>query len=154
MLFLQWLAFRNDGKYSAADYCMRTSQKCSEENARGKFFWNPFNKEEKINQRRFFIIKLLNGAINGLAYLHNHDRLHQSLGPSSIVLKYITSLDFYLRTLVGIFIHDKKKEGDLIYVILTAPSWRRMWHIWCQGSVTCPLQLILGKLRIPSQVLL
>ncbi|XP_042403297.1 uncharacterized protein LOC121992792 isoform X2 [Zingiber officinale] len=127
----QWLAFRNDGKYSAADYCMRTSQKSSEENARGKFFGNPFNKEEKINQRRFFIIKLLNGAINGLAYLHNHDRLHQSLGPSSVVLN--TIMEKNVAYLVP-RLRDLSFAVDIRYSSLGAPESVLSEGLWRRAS--------------------
>lgn len=51
--------------------------------------WNRFEEEERIKRRSNFIIRLFQGAMKGLAYMHKHDRLHQSLGPSSIVLKYV-----------------------------------------------------------------
>lgn len=51
-------------------------------------YWNPFEKEQSIKRKRYFVIKLLHGALCGLAYMHDHDRLHQSLGPASVVLKY------------------------------------------------------------------
>lgn len=51
--------------------------------------WNQFEQAQRIKRRRDFVIKLLQGAMRGLAFLHEHDRLHQSLGPSSIVLKYV-----------------------------------------------------------------
>ncbi|KAK2398492.1 Protein kinase superfamily protein [Trifolium repens] len=54
-----WLAFRDYGKSSAADYA----------------------KAAIPSQ----------GALRGLAYMHDHDRLHQSLGPFSVSLKYVTS---------------------------------------------------------------
>lgn len=82
--FLQWLAFRDYGKYSAADYAKLKSEKLSQD----QNFWNPFEKEQLIKRRRFYILKLLHGAISGLAYMHDHDRLHQSLGPASVVVKY------------------------------------------------------------------
>lgn len=44
-----------------------------------------------MKRRRRFIIKLLQGALRGLAYMHDHDRLHQSLGPFSVSLKYVNS---------------------------------------------------------------
>lgn len=90
----QWLAFRNDGKYSAADYAKVTSEKNSKDPAKGEHkFWNPFEQEEKLKRRRFFVIKVLNGAMNGLAYMHNHDRLHQSLGPASVILNTMVEKD-------------------------------------------------------------
>ncbi|KAG8647933.1 hypothetical protein MANES_09G127400v8 [Manihot esculenta] len=83
----QWLAFRNDGKYSAADYAKIMSERISKSRSMGENSWNRFELGQTIKLRRYFVIKLLRGAISGLAYMHDHDRLHQSLGPSSIVLK-------------------------------------------------------------------
>ncbi|KAJ6855090.1 hypothetical protein NC651_039920 [Populus alba x Populus x berolinensis] len=85
----QWLAFRNGGKYSAADYAKFTSEKISKSISTKETSWNHFEQEQKIKRRRYFVIKLLQGAITGLAYMHYHDRLHQSLGPSSVVLNTI-----------------------------------------------------------------
>lgn len=86
---MQWLAFRNDGSYSAADYAKVSSEVISKDLANGaQKLWNPFELELKIKRKRLFVLKLFNGAINGLAYMHDHDRLHQSLGPASVVLKY------------------------------------------------------------------
>lgn len=90
----QWLAFRNDGIYSAADYAKFTSEAISKDISKGEGrLWNPFDQEIKLKRRRFFVIKLLNGAINGLAYMHNQDILHQSLGPASVVLNTVTEKD-------------------------------------------------------------
>lgn len=86
---VQWLAFRNEGKYSAADYGKVSSEKLSKNRALGEQkSWNPFEQELAIKRKREFVIKLLWGAVSGLAYMHGHDRLHQSLGPSSVILKY------------------------------------------------------------------
>ncbi|KAG2708889.1 hypothetical protein I3760_05G213300 [Carya illinoinensis] len=90
----QWLAFRNDGKYSAADYAKVTSEKVSKNRALGEqISWNQFEQEQKIKRRAYFVIKLLQGALRGLAFMHDHDRLHQSLGPSSILLNTIIERD-------------------------------------------------------------
>jgi len=94
----QWLAFRNDGKYCAADYAKSSSERLSKNRALGEQkFWNPFEEEQYIKRKRFFIIKLLQGALRGLAYMHDNERLHQSLGPASVVLKYVTF--FYISSL-------------------------------------------------------
>ncbi|KAK1410000.1 hypothetical protein QVD17_36532 [Tagetes erecta] len=83
----QWLAFRNDGKYSAADYAKVSSEKLSKNRALGEQkLWNPFEQETNIKRKRSFVIKLLQGVLGGLAYMHDNERLHQSLGPSSVVL--------------------------------------------------------------------
>ncbi|KAM0935389.1 putative protein kinase [Dioscorea sansibarensis] len=90
----QWLAFRNDGSYSASDYAKVSSEAISKDLANGaQKFWNPFELELKIKRKRLFVLKLLNGAINGVAYMHDHDRLHQSLGPASVVLNTIVESD-------------------------------------------------------------
>lgn len=83
---IQWLAFRDYGKYSAADYAKIASEKVPKLSS-----WNSFERGQAIKRRQRFIIKLLQGAIRGLAYLHGQDRLHQSLGPFSVVLKYAIS---------------------------------------------------------------
>ncbi|KAF8380732.1 hypothetical protein HHK36_028222 [Tetracentron sinense] len=86
----QWLAFRNAGKYSAADYAKFTSESMSKYRALGEQkIWNPFDQVQRIKRRRFFVIKLLRGAMSGLAYMHDRERLHQSLGPASVVLNTI-----------------------------------------------------------------
>lgn len=95
---MQWLAFRNDGKYSAADYAKLTSEKISKNRSAGENYWNTFEQEQIIKRRRYFVIKLFQGAMIGLAYMHGHDRLHQSLGPSSVVLKYIIRISLLIQT--------------------------------------------------------
>ncbi|WCJ27783.1 Protein kinase superfamily protein [Euphorbia peplus] len=89
----QWLAFRNDGKYSAADYAKVMSERISKSGSPGGKFWNRFEQEETTSRRRYFITRLLSGVISGLAYMHDHDRLHQSIGPSSVVLNTIMEKD-------------------------------------------------------------
>ncbi|OVA02885.1 Protein kinase domain [Macleaya cordata] len=90
----QWLAFRNDGKYSAADYAKVTSEAISKDHALGQQkSWNPFDQEQKIKRRRYFVIQLLRGVMCGLAYMHDRERLHQSLGPASVVLNTIVEKD-------------------------------------------------------------
>ncbi|GJM86507.1 hypothetical protein PR202_ga02373 [Eleusine coracana subsp. coracana] len=84
----QWLAFRDDGRYSAADYAKVASERQSKQLSGDLPFWNPFSREYKLELRRYFVLRLLNGALCGLVHMHNHDRLHQSLGPSSVVLNY------------------------------------------------------------------
>lgn len=87
----QWLVFRNHGKYSAADYAKVTSEKVSRNRALGEEkSWNRFEQEQVTKRRRYFVLKLLYGAMSGLAFMHDNDRLHQSLGPASVVLNTIT----------------------------------------------------------------
>lgn len=88
---VQWLAFRNHGKASAADYAKVMSERVSKTRADGGQVWNNFEQEETIKRRRYFVTKLLQGIMRGLAYMHDRERLHQSLGPASVILKYVAS---------------------------------------------------------------
>ncbi|CAA6669640.1 unnamed protein product [Spirodela intermedia] len=88
----QWLAFRNDGIYSAADYAKIMGEDVLKYRTEQRS-WNPFDWEQKMTRRRKFVIKLLNGAMGGLAYMHSNERLHQSLGPASVVLNTIMEKD-------------------------------------------------------------
>lgn len=85
---MQWLAFRNYGKFSAADYAKFASKRVLGP-AANSTWWNPTEVQYKLRRKRQFVIRLFQGAMKGLAYMHRHNRLHQSLGPSSIVLKYV-----------------------------------------------------------------
>lgn len=126
----QWLAFRNDGKFTAADYAKYRSEKNLQDSSLGEGrFWNRFEQEQTIKRRRFFITKLLHGALSGLAYMHDHDRLHQSLGPASVVLNTITEREAAyliprLRDLsFSVDIRDSKLEEDS--GPLSEGLWRR-----------------------------
>ncbi|XVE62284.1 hypothetical protein DITRI_Ditri06bG0105700 [Diplodiscus trichospermus] len=89
----QWLAFRDDGKYSAADYAKVTSEKILRARSLEEKSWNPFVQEQVFKRRTYFVIRLFQGAMSGLAYMHNHERLHQSIGPASVVLNTIVERD-------------------------------------------------------------
>ncbi|XP_078162920.1 protein kinase superfamily protein isoform X3 [Carex rostrata] len=87
---LQWLAFRNDGRFSAADYAKFASENISKSLSNN---FPIFGVGQKWKEKRYFVIKLLNGAMNGLAHMHKNDRLHQSLGPASVVMNTILEKD-------------------------------------------------------------
>ncbi|GLJ11931.1 hypothetical protein SUGI_0180460 [Cryptomeria japonica] len=90
----QWLVFRDDGKSTAANYATIAREATTEGRAVGEWeFWDRFNRDLPIKRRQVFIIKLLRGAFNGLSYMHTHNRLHQSLGPASVVLNIIEERD-------------------------------------------------------------
>ncbi|CAK9266705.1 unnamed protein product [Sphagnum jensenii] len=83
----QWLVFRDDGRITAADYAKEAAQATAEGCAVGEWeFWDRFDKSRPIQRRRHFITKLLRGTFKGLAFMHAHGRLHQSLGPASVVI--------------------------------------------------------------------
>ncbi|MCO5546723.1 hypothetical protein L7F22_000159 [Adiantum nelumboides] len=84
----QWLVFRDDGQATAADYAKAAGQATTERRAVGDWeFLDYLDYNRPIKRRYIFIIKLLRGAFSGLAHMHSNGRLHQSLGPSSVVIK-------------------------------------------------------------------
>ncbi|XP_048496729.1 uncharacterized protein LOC104887995 isoform X3 [Beta vulgaris subsp. vulgaris] len=87
----QWLAFRYDGKYSAADYAKIASERLTKRKTLdSESAWNPFEQAVTFKRKRNFVVKMLQGIFSGLVYMHDHDRLHQSLGPASVVLNTIS----------------------------------------------------------------
>lgn len=92
----QWLAFRDDGQVTAADYAKAASTATTEGCAVGDWeFLDLFDYNRIIRRRRMFIIKLLRGAFGGLAHMHSRGRLHQSLGPASVVINTMEEKDVY-----------------------------------------------------------
>ncbi|VAI48227.1 unnamed protein product [Triticum turgidum subsp. durum] len=126
----QWLAFRDDGRYSAADYAKITSERQLKERPN---FWNPYDRAYKLELRRYFVLRLLNGAMCGLVHMHNHDRLHQSLGPSSVVLKYSAFSMFTAHSIA----YDSISVLLLLSVTFSylAPLQRKMDTIYFHSSV-------------------
>ncbi|KAH0462036.1 hypothetical protein IEQ34_009611 [Dendrobium chrysotoxum] len=137
----QWLAFRNDGIYSAADYAKVTSEGISKDIANTKqTIWPAFNGEGKFKRRRFFVIKLLNGAINGLAFMHDHDRLHQSIGPASVVLNTISEGE---ATYLVPRLRDLAFSVDIRYASLeagTGPLSEGLWRRAFGAGAYSPLE--------------
>lgn len=137
----QWLAFRNDGIYNAADYAKAASESMTKYLAKGeKEIWNPFDRVQKLKRQRFFVIKLLNGALRGLVFMHDHDRLHQSLGPASVVLNTISERDAaYLVPRL----RDLAFSVDIGYSSLAAgpgPLSDGLWHRASAAGAFSPLE--------------
>ncbi|GER46787.1 protein kinase family protein [Striga asiatica] len=125
----QWLAFRYDGKYTVADYAKVASEKMS--NLGGQRLWNPFEKDETIKRRRYYVTKLLQGVIRGLGYMHDCDRLHQSLGPSSVVLNTIVEKD---ATYLVPKLRDLSFSVDIRYTELEGGSKTLFEGLWQRAS--------------------
>ncbi|XP_020703979.1 uncharacterized protein LOC110115170 isoform X1 [Dendrobium catenatum] len=137
----QWLAFRNDGIYSAADYAKVRSEGISKDIANTKqTIWPSLDGEGKFKRRRFFVIKLLNGAINGLAFMHDHDRLHQSIGPASVVLNTISEGE---ATYLVPRLRDLAFSVDIRYTSLeagTGPLSEGLWRRAIGAGAYSPLE--------------
>jgi hypothetical protein len=84
----QWLVFRNDGTTTAADYARQAAHAAAEGRpclGDGEFL-DAFDAERPVLRRRTFVLCALRQALAGLAFMHDNGRLHQSVGPSSLVL--------------------------------------------------------------------
>lgn len=79
--------FENNGVETAAQYAMQAAQATSSKAAVGvSGIWDGLDPKQAINRRWIFILKILREAISGLAFMHQRGRLHQSIGPNSLVL--------------------------------------------------------------------
>ncbi|KAJ4799917.1 Protein kinase superfamily protein [Rhynchospora pubera] len=131
----QWLAFRNDGKFSAADYAKFASENIS----KGLSNSSPiFGLGQNWKARRYFVIKLLNGAMNGLAYMHENDRLHQSLGPSSVVMNTVIERD---EAVLVPRLRDLAFSVDIRYsAIGDGPLSQDLWHRATSAGAFAPFE--------------
>eukprot|EP00892_Ulva_mutabilis_P009344 jgi/Ulvmu1/6782/UM030_0120.1 len=83
----RWLLFHNAGATSAAEYAERAAQATVDGKAVGEGeFWDQFDGGAPLKRRKLFIVKLLRQVFTGLAFMHAAGRLHQSLGPASVLL--------------------------------------------------------------------
>ncbi|CAI5464554.1 unnamed protein product [Closterium sp. Yama58-4] len=90
----KWLVMRDDGYITAADYAKAASEATAEARAVGDFeVWDRFDPAKPLFRREIFIRKLLRGFLQGLSYMHSKGRLHQSIGPASIVLNTTNEMD-------------------------------------------------------------
>ncbi|CAI5947835.1 unnamed protein product [Closterium sp. NIES-64] len=90
----QWLVMRDDGYITAADYAKAASEATAEARAVGDFeVWDRFDPAKPLFRREIFIRKLLRGFLQGLSYMHSKGRLHQSIGPASVVLNTTNEMD-------------------------------------------------------------
>ncbi|CAI5503395.1 unnamed protein product [Closterium sp. Naga37s-1] len=90
----KWLVMRDNGYITAADYAKAASEATAEARAVGDFeVWDRFDPAKPLFRREVFIRKLLRGFLQGLSYMHSKGRLHQSIGPASVVLNTINEMD-------------------------------------------------------------
>eukprot|EP00192_Tetraselmis_astigmatica_P011306 CAMPEP_0117664572 /NCGR_PEP_ID=MMETSP0804-20121206/9300_1 /TAXON_ID=1074897 /ORGANISM="Tetraselmis astigmatica, Strain CCMP880" /LENGTH=367 /DNA_ID=CAMNT_0005471831 /DNA_START=247 /DNA_END=1350 /DNA_ORIENTATION=- len=92
----QWLVFRNDGTTSAEVYANKAAQAGAKGEAVGEGeFWDRFDSERPLKRRKIFVLKCLRQMLQGLAFMHSRNRLHQSLGPGSLLLSTTQERDAY-----------------------------------------------------------
>ena len=83
----QWLVLRNDGATSLDQYARLAAEAFSEKRAVGTgVFWDRFDPTRALLRRRLAIRVILRGVLQGLDALHTRNWLHQSLGPTSVVI--------------------------------------------------------------------
>ncbi|KAK9828536.1 hypothetical protein WJX72_000643 [[Myrmecia] bisecta] len=91
----QWLVFRNDGTISAAAYAAKAAEATASGRSVGEGeMFDRLDPAKPLARRRAFVIELLRQCLEGMTYMHARQRLHQSLGPSSVVLRRIEERDY------------------------------------------------------------
>lgn len=102
-MLVQWLVFQDNGVDTAAQYAMAAAQATVEMKSVGSGdFWDGMDPIRIIRRRHRFILEILQQGVAGLNFMHQKDRLHQSLGPNSLILSTIEVIlvhivpDFYL----------------------------------------------------------
>lgn len=87
----QWIVLRNDGATTAAAYAMEGARAgVARRGIGGTDFLDLFDSRRLLARRRIFVREIIRQALSGVGNLHNRRRLHQSLGPASLLL---TSVD-------------------------------------------------------------
>lgn len=72
---------------TAAQYALQAAQATySKAAVGGSGIWDGLDPQQAINRRWAFLLKVLRESITGLAFMHRKGRLHQSIGPNSLVL--------------------------------------------------------------------
>ena len=85
---MQWLVLRDDGTITAAAYAKLAAAATDAGAAVGEWeFFDRFDRQRPLERRQRFLVRLLRGVLGGLAFMHGRGRLHQSLGPASVVMK-------------------------------------------------------------------
>lgn len=86
----RWLVFRDDGTETAARYASRAANATSRGMAVGEGeFWDRLDPLRPLSRRGRMIRNIARKTMDGLAYMHRRERLHQSLGPTSVVLRNV-----------------------------------------------------------------
>eukprot|EP00873_Tetraselmis_striata_P006732 jgi/Tetstr1/426996/TSEL_017203.t1 len=118
----QWLVFRNDGLTTAAAYAVRAAEAGKEDRALGEGeVWDMFDKSRPIARRQM---------LRGLAFMHKHQRLHQSLGPNSLVLSTTQERDAYT---LQVRLQDMAFAVDMSSEALVGGA--TLAEIWEQNSI-------------------
>lgn len=82
------MVLRGEGVATALEYARCAAQATVEGTAVGyQDLMDLIDKTRPIRRREYFILGILRGALRGLSFMHARGRLHQSLGPASVVLK-------------------------------------------------------------------
>lgn len=85
---------RDNGFLTAADYARFAAEATAEGTVVGNTdLLNVFDRGRPMRRREEFIREILRGTLRGLAYMHGRGRLHQSLGPASVVLNTVQEAD-------------------------------------------------------------
>jgi len=91
--------YEEHGLYSAADYAQRAAEATEKGallNEKGVFVYeDQLSEQQRLERRAFFVRRTVKQVCEALAYLHGNSRLHQSVGPASVVLDSLEERDCF-----------------------------------------------------------
>ncbi|KAL3150735.1 hypothetical protein ABBQ32_000517 [Trebouxia sp. C0010 RCD-2024] len=130
----QWLVFRRDGSMTAATWAQKAAEATASNSSIGDGeFMDMFEPQRRLFRRQAFIRSVLRQAMQGLAFMHANSRLHQSIGPGSVVInktdeREVRVMQARLRDLA--FAVDVSNEAMVGGATLA--------EIWDQGTIAKP----------------
>lgn len=127
----QWIVLRNDGGTTAAAYAAEAAcAGAARRGVGGTDFWDLFDPERPLARRRTFVREVLRQGLSGVSALHHRRRLHQSLGPASLLL---TSVDERAPRRVKVTVADLALSVDASNEALYGGA--TLSDIWERGSI-------------------
>lgn len=79
--------FQDHGVETAAQYAAAAAQATMEKKPVGSGdLWDGMDPRRTLHRRHSFILSILRQGVAGLLFMHQKQRLHQSLGPNSLIL--------------------------------------------------------------------
>lgn len=130
----QWLVFRRDGSESAAAWAQKAAEATASNTSIGDGeFMDFFEPQRRLQRRQAFVCSILRQTMQGIAFMHANSRLHQSIGPGSVVINMSDERD--LRAM-------QARLRDLAFAVNISNEamigGATLGEIWDRGTISVP----------------
>lgn len=130
----QWLVFRKDGSETAAAWAQKAAEATATNSTIGDGeFMDMFEPQRRLQRRQAFIRSILQQTMKGVAFMHANSRLHQSIGPGSVVLNKSDERD--LRVMQA-RLRDLAFAVDISNEAMVGGA--TLGEIWDRAAITAP----------------